>query len=326
MESIKNHLKQIDQYLDQNKFSGNPQNLYDPLNYILSLGGKRLRPVLTLISAKMFGEINQAVLAAASSIEIFHNFSLIHDDIMDQAPLRRGKETVHIKWNEATAILSGDLMLVKAYEQLVKSGAHSLQQKLELFNKTAAEVCEGQQIDMNFELQNDVSEEEYIEMIRLKTAVLLAASLKMGAIINNAHESDADLLYKYGENIGIGFQLMDDILDAFGDPETFGKQVGGDIISNKKTYLLIQLKKAVENDQIDNEKLHYWLGLKEFNQEEKVKSIIDLYLKYQIKQKAEEKMNEYFNLSQVLLNQINLSKEAKKELEFYTEYLRGRTN
>lgn len=326
MESIKNYLKQIDQYLDQNKFSGNPQNLYDPLNYILSLGGKRLRPVLTLISAKMFGEINSSVLAAASSIEIFHNFSLIHDDIMDQAPLRRGKETVHIKWNESTAILSGDLMLVKAYEQLVNSGENNLKNKLELFNKTAAEVCEGQQIDMNFELQNEVTEAEYIEMIRLKTAVLLAAALKMGAIINHASESDSNLLYQYGEHIGIGFQLMDDILDAFGNPETFGKQVGGDIIANKKTYLLIHLLKAVENNPTDFDKLQYWLQLKEFNQEEKVKAIIDLYLKYEIKTKAEQKMNEYFNLGQTLLNQINLPAEAKKELEFYTEYLRGRTN
>src|SRR5690606_31980665 len=215
-----------------------PKSLYDPLHYILSLGGKRIRPILTLAAAQMFSDNYKAAMPQSIAIEMFHNFSLIHDDIMDKAPLRRGKTTVHKKWNTNTAILSGDLLLIKAYEQLAQCKPNYLPEILHVFNKTATQVCEGQQFDMDFETAQTVTVNNYLEMIRLKTAVLLGCSLQIGAIIGAANQNDAQNCYTFGENLGIAFQLMDDYLDAFGNPEKFGKQVGGDILANKKTYLL----------------------------------------------------------------------------------------
>jgi geranylgeranyl diphosphate synthase type II len=230
-----NHLLQIvEETIKNNPFKGKPENLYDPLNYILGLGGKRIRPVLTLMSAELFSDSIEKAVPSAMAVELFHNFSLIHDDIMDKAPLRRGQSTVHIKWDTPTGILSGDLMLVKAYEQLMLSEQKYWPALLTVFNKTASDVCDGQQMDMNFETQKNVLESDYLEMIKLKTSVLLGCSLKMGAIVADAEDSNCSELYNFGVNLGMGFQLMDDYLDAFGTPELVGKQPGGDILSDKK--------------------------------------------------------------------------------------------
>ena len=226
-------------FLESNSFDKAPVNLYSPVNYILSIGGKRMRPILTLMATDLFGGDSKDSLHAAMAVEVFHNFTLLHDDIMDDAPLRRGKQTVHEKWDVNTAILSGDVMMIKAYGFLMEYKGEVYRAVMEVFNQTAIEVCEGQQMDVDFETRSDVSLEEYVEMIKLKTSVLVACALKMGAVIAGASDKDADLIYDFGLNLGLAFQLQDDYLDAFGNPETFGKQVGGDIIENKKTYLYI---------------------------------------------------------------------------------------
>ncbi len=240
MHSYPELLALIEEEIASQPFKGTPQNLYDPLNYILQLGGKRIRPVLALMGCELFSDNFERAMPLAMSIELFHNFSLIHDDIMDKAPLRRGKPTVHKKWDRNIAIQSGDLMLVKAYEALAQSKVKNLNLLFEIFNQTATGVCEGQQMDMNFEKQDDVTELEYIEMIRLKTSVLLGCSLQLGAMVAGAKVEDAKSLYHFGIHLGLGFQLMDDYLDAFGTPEEVGKQPGGDILSGKKTLLVIQ--------------------------------------------------------------------------------------
>ena len=227
-------------FLAEQELEQEPKNLYKPINYILNLGGKRMRPILTLMAADLFGGNHKDALQAALAIEIFHNFSLVHDDIMDDAPLRRGKATVHEKWDINTGILSGDAMLILAYRCLETYGSTNLSQLLPLFSKTAMEVCEGQQFDIDFETRDDVSLTEYLRMIEFKTSVLVAAALKMGAIVAGANTADQDNIYEFGRNLGIAFQLQDDYLDAFGDPKTFGKQVGGDIIENKKTFLYLK--------------------------------------------------------------------------------------
>jgi geranylgeranyl diphosphate synthase type II len=239
----------LDQYINQieseilaYKLPQEPANLYDPLRYFFGLGGKRLRPVLTLMTASNFGAQGANAIHAAMAIELFHNFSLIHDDIMDEAPVRRGKQTVHKKWNEHIAILSGDVLFVKAYESLAKCDVKFLPELLNLFNKTAAEVCEGQQMDMDFETRNFVSEEEYIEMIRLKTSVLLGCSLQFGGIVSDLNKSKQEALYNFGQNMGIAFQIKDDLLDLYGDSAKVGKQIGGDVLSDKKTLLSIKAK------------------------------------------------------------------------------------
>lgn len=237
-------------HLEKRKKSRTPRNLYEPIEYIMGLGGKRLRPVLTLMGCDLFGGGLDKALPAALAVEIFHNFSLVHDDIMDDAPLRRGKATVHEKWNINTGILSGDAMLINAYQCFERYEGAVLSDLLHLFSKTAIEVCEGQQYDVDFETRQDVTIAEYLTMIEYKTAVLIAAALKMGAIVANAPKPDQDLIYEFGRNLGIAFQLQDDFLDAFGDPETFGKQVGGDIIENKKTFLYLKaIEKSTETDR-----------------------------------------------------------------------------
>lgn len=217
-----------------------PANLYDPLRYFMKLGGKRMRPILTLLGAEMFGQSKESAIKAALAIEVFHNFTLIHDDIMDEAPLRRNQETVHTKWNQSIAILSGDVLFVKAYELLTQQPTGDLRFLIEIFNRTAIEVCEGQQLDMDFESRKDVSVDEYIEMIRLKTSVLLGCALEFGAVTSNASKEDCAHIYDFGVNIGLAFQIQDDILDLYADPEKFGKQVGGDVLSNKKTMLYLK--------------------------------------------------------------------------------------
>ncbi len=242
MNSISNYIKQIESELSNFELPKHPENLYDPLRYFFDLGGKRLRPALTLMTADNFGAKGNNALHAAMAVELFHNFSLIHDDIMDEAPYRRGKETVHTKWNNHIAILSGDVLFVKAYESLAKCEAKYLPVLLNLFNKTATEVCEGQQMDMDFEKRLEVSEEEYIEMIRLKTSVLLGCALQFGAIVSGVDKSIQQSLYNFGQYIGIAFQIKDDLLDLYGEPDKVGKQTGGDILSDKKTLLSIKAK------------------------------------------------------------------------------------
>ncbi len=298
--------------IKETKYGQEPAELYDPLTYIMDLGGKRLRPVLTLIGANLFGDWQKAVKPAVG-IEVFHNFTLMHDDIMDAAPIRRGKPTVHEKWNPNIAILSGDVMLVAAYELMLNVPTKSLKQVIKRFNRTAAEVCEGQQLDMNFASQTDVSKDDYINMIRLKTAVLLGFALELGAIIAGANEAEQQLVNAIGVNFGIGFQLDDDILDVYGDPATFGKQVGGDIIENKKTYLLIN---AIEKAEGLNKKLlEGWLNRKSFDKDEKVASVTKIYNELNIREVAELKKQEYFDLGFEALKKLNAPEDKKALLK-----------
>lgn len=302
-------------------YKGNPEELYHPINYILQLGGKRLRPVLVGMAAELFDGKKHEVDAIAKAIEIFHNFSLVHDDIMDNAPLRRGKKTVHEKWNTNIAILSGDVMLVKAYEELIKGNYTNLASIIQVFNQTAIEVCEGQQLDMNFETRSSVSLEEYIEMIKLKTSVLLGGAVKMGALAVGANENDAQKIYQFGVNMGIAFQLMDDYLDAFGDPEKFGKQVGGDILSNKKTYLNIL---ALEKDSTREAKK--WLSSTNFIDEEKVNGMLNIYRTYQIDEACKAKMNFYYELALQNLKEINVAETKKQVFIQFAQWLMNRSN
>ncbi|GAB2521334.1 polyprenyl synthetase family protein [Spirosoma aerophilum] len=280
-----------------------PPELYDPIKYIMSLGGKRMRPLLTLMGAYLFTDDWRKAIRPALGVEVFHNFTLMHDDIMDKAPLRRGQLTVHEKWNGNVAILSGDVMLVNAYQLLLHIESDKLAMALARFSRTAAEVCEGQQMDMNFETRWDVSEAEYIDMIRLKTSVLLGYSLELGGLIGGADLETTRHLYDGGMNIGVGFQLKDDLLDVYGDPAKFGKQVGGDIIANKKTFLLIealaQAKGTVRDELID------WLTRTEFDKAEKVKAVTAIYNQLGIRELTEARINEYFALGFANFDQIN---------------------
>lgn len=283
--------KEITSYLDQLTLSKSPKNLYDPIDYIMSLGGKRLRPYLLLLSAKSFGADIKEVLPQAAAIELFHNFTLIHDDIMDHAPLRRGQETVHHKWNENIGILSGDAMFVKAYEQLVKlKDVRYLPKVVEIFNTTALKVCEGQQYDMDFETLEDVSIQDYLLMIRLKTAELLGGAMQLGALVGGADEKHQQLFYDFAIYIGIAFQLMDDLLDVYADQAKFGKQVGGDIIENKKTYLYLKLAEVISEEDVKE-----WDQLKvDSNNERKVKGVKALYNKYNIDKACKELIEQYY--------------------------------
>src|ERR1700761_3857242 len=291
-------------------FPGYPAELYEPITYILSLGGKRMRPALLLMACDLFGGDVDAALPPALAIEVFHNFTLMHDDIMDNAPLRRGRVTVHEKWNQNVGILSGDVMLIQGYKLMMQVKDHLLRPILDIFNNTAVGVCEGQQVDMEFEERNDVQIDEYINMIRLKTAVVLGGALKIGALIGGADEKDADLISSFGEHLGVAFQLQDDILDVYGDPEKFGKQVGGDIISNKKTYLLIKALELANANQAAE--LNNWLSLKQFDHIEKVSSVTAIYNSLNIRQQADEAMYAYADKAFEALDAINLP-EAHKQ-------------
>jgi geranylgeranyl diphosphate synthase type II len=283
----------LENHIQGFSYGESPQELYEPIAYIMSLGGKRIRPLLTLMAYSLYKEDFQNILTPAMAVEVFHNFTLMHDDIMDDAPLRRGNQTVHEKWNANTAILSGDVMLVKAYDMLLEIEASKLKLCIQLFNKTAAEVCEGQQKDMNFETLPTVSEEDYVDMIRLKTAVLLGFALQFGAILAGAPEADAQHLYNFGVNIGIGFQLKDDLLDVYADKAKFGKQVGGDIISNKKTFLLLKAKELAKGNT--KTLLENWIEAKDFDKAEKVAGVTAIYDELGIKELTESKMKEYFD-------------------------------
>ncbi len=300
-------------HINETEYGKNPKELYEPISYMMQLGGKRLRPILSLMACNLFEENVEKALHAAHAIEVFHNFSLVHDDIMDNAPLRRGKDTVYKKWNMPIAILSGDLMMIKATQLLCKTNDVDIRELLDVFNNTAVEVCEGQQIDMNFETQKSVSHEEYLEMIKLKTAVLLGCSLQIGAIIGGANKEDAKHLYEFGINIGLAFQIQDDILDSFGDGSITGKQVGGDIISNKKTLLLIELIDSVhKDDQLLLEK-----AMNNQNDNDKITVVLSLYNKYKIKEFAEEKKEIYLNLAYEHLSKVEIE-ESKKVIIIHT--------
>ncbi len=300
-------------------WSIDPQNLYAPIEYVLSLGGKRIRPVTALMACQLFsGEATKAIKPALA-LEVFHNFTLLHDDIMDRAEMRRNQPTVHVKWNDNTAILSGDAMLIKAYQLLEQCDPEYLSKLLKIFSQTAAEVCDGQQYDMDFENRLDVTVNEYIEMIRLKTAVLLACSLKMGAICGGASEKDAQFLYEFGIGIGIAFQLKDDLLDVYGDAKDFGKEIGGDICCNKKTFLLINAINQAEGD--DKKELLDWITKKEFDRNEKVEAVTKIYDKLHLRTITENKMKEYYDQALDALRKIQKSEEEKTDFYQLAEKL-----
>src|ERR1700744_4042413 len=284
------------------QFPEYPGQLYEPITYILSLGGKRMRPALLLMACELFGgDVNKA-LKPAMAIEVFHNFTLMHDDIMDNAPIRRGKITVHERWNKNVAILSGDVMLIEGYKLMMQVDNSILRQVMDIFNETAVGVCEGQQLDMEFETRDVVDINEYINMIRLKTAVVLGGALKIGALIGGASTEDASLLSEFGVHLGVAFQLQDDILDVYGDPEKFGKQVGGDIISNKKTYLLIKALELAKAETLAE--LNNWLSASKFDNTEKVDAITAIYNSLNIRQHAEIAMQAYAEKAFTALEQI----------------------
>lgn len=310
--------KALQEFIQSNK--GNPSELYEPINYALNLGGKRIRPILVLLSNELFGGKSSDAMNAALAIEVFHNFTLLHDDIMDNAPLRRGKATVHEFWNSNIAILSGDTMFVQSYQLMASVKSDRLAELLSLFSKTAIEVCEGQQHDMNFEQLKSVSIDEYIQMITLKTAVLLAASLEIGAIIANASPQDAQYMYDYGKNIGVAFQLQDDILDVYAQQADFGKQVAGDIVSNKKTILMLKaFEQANEQQKVSLSEL-----LNETNPHTKIQGVMKVYEDLQVKYKAEEIMNAYFQKADDILDKTSLKLESKEILRAFSNALKNR--
>lgn len=310
---ISNYQKDFIEYLASTKWVKEPVNLYEPIEYIIKLGGKRMRPVLTLMAADIFSGAYQKAMPAALAIEVFHNFTLIHDDIMDDAPLRRGKDTVHEKWDLNTGILSGDAMLILAYQYFENYEPIVFQKLAKLFSKTALEVCDGQQLDVDFETRSDVTIEEYINMIRLKTSVLVAAALKMGALVSNTSETNANLIYEFGLNLGLAFQLQDDYLDAFGNPETFGKQVGGDIMENKKTYLYLK-SLEVANEQ-DRSKLQFYYNQKLADNSYKITEVLRIFEQNDIPVMIKEQIEKYTEKAFETLFLINISDQKKQILK-----------
>ena len=315
-------LKLVNGYLDTLANNRQPDSLYAPIRYVLSIGGKRIRPVLTMLAYNMYKDDAEDILPVACGIETYHNYTLLHDDLMDNASLRRGHQTVHKKWDANTAILSGDSMLVLAYQLIAKSSPDKLKAVLDLFTETALEIGEGQQYDMDFERRNDVSEDEYIEMIRLKTSVLLACSLKTGAIIAGAPEEEQETLYKFGEQIGLAFQLQDDYLDVYGDTKVFGKAIGGDITSNKKTYMLINaLNKANEEQR---QQLEHWINATDFNPAEKIEAVTRIYNEIGIDQLAQAKIAFYFEQSRQYLDKLSVEKSRQEVLRLYASDMMNR--
>lgn len=311
----------INKRLEELSYGDEPKELYDPIAYIMSLGGKRMRPLLVLLAYRLFKDDVESILDEAIAVEVFHNFTLMHDDIMDEAPIRRGQPTVHEKWDANVAILSGDVMLVKAYDLLLNAPG-DLKQIIKDFNACAAGVCEGQQLDMNFEGLPTVPEEVYINMIRLKTAVLLGFSLKLGAMLAEASEAEAQKLYDFGVQIGIGFQLKDDLLDVYADQAKFGKQVGGDIISNKKTFLLLKALELADSNQLSE--LNKWLQATDFDAAEKVKAVTAIYDEIGIRELTLAKMDEYFAKGFEALAAIQGDEKQKAVLSDFAHYLINR--
>jgi len=316
MHSFEELLKQFETYFSVRHFPEQPDTLYDPAQYILGIGGKRVRPVMVLMGNELFDEIKPDAWPVAATVELFHNFTLIHDDIMDQAPLRRGMETVHQKWGVNTAILAGDAMMIRSYDYLNKVSTDVLPRILAVYNKTALEVSEGQQLDMDFEKRSDVSLDEYRNMIQLKTSVLLAASLKMGAMIGGASEGNANHLYEFGRNLGIAFQVQDDYLDAFGDPAKFGKQVGGDILANKKTFLMIHAAQSA--DAATKEEL---TRLQQTNPADKVEKVLSIFKKAGVDEWAMELKNQYLEKALHHLEEIAVLNKRKEPLKQLAGFL-----
>ena len=315
----------VEENLQKSIDRSSPAELYSPVRYMLSLGGKRMRPVLLLMSHEMFGGDFQKAMPAALAVEMFHNFTLLHDDIMDKAPTRRTKQTVHEKWNNNTAILSGDALFVQSVQEIAKCPTCEEEERkllLNLFLNTALEVCEGQQLDMNFESRNNVSLEEYISMIRLKTAVLIAASMQMGALLADALEEDQKNIYAFGENIGIAFQLHDDLLDMYGDHKKTGKQTGGDIVANKKTFLLIKAQELADSSH--RSEINHLLSNKQLLPEIKIKLVKNIFDRLDVKKHSEELIGQYFSKAFSILEKINIEKARKEMLKDYVEGLRGR--
>ncbi len=319
MQKFEYHLNKFNEFLDKQDFSFEPHELYDPIAYTLALGGKRIRPVMALLSCNIFGGKYENIINPSMGIEIFHNFTLLHDDIMDDAPIRRGKETVYRKWNPNIAILSGDTMFALAYKYITRTDPKFLADILEVFNKTAIEVCEGQQLDMNYEDMNNVTIDDYLNMIRLKTAVFLGASLKIGAIIGETSQENIDHIYCFGEHLGMAFQLQDDLLDVFGDEEKFGKQTGGDIITNKKTYLYLkafELAKGESLDLLNNNFIH-----NHPDQELKVKKIKKVYADLEVNKYVQKEIYRYYDKALLFLDKIEFNAESKNELKILADRL-----
>ena len=308
-------LELIQHYIDSLPYERKPESLYEPIKYVLSLGGKRIRPMLMLMSYALYKDDVESILPQAIGLETYHNYTLLHDDLMDNADVRRGMPTVHRKWDANTAILSGDSMLVLAYQRMQNCPADKLPAVLDVFTTTALEIGEGQQYDMEFETRNDVREEEYIEMIRLKTSVLLACATKIGAIMADAPKEDVENLYRFGERMGLAFQLQDDFLDVYGDPAVFGKAIGGDITSNKKTYMLITAIGKAEGE--DKATLMKWIDAKDFDREEKVKAVTAIYTKLGIDSMAKAKMEEYYAEALEALAKVSVPEEKKAQLRDY---------
>ena len=308
-------LKKVNEALDNLVYDRQPASLYDPIRYVLSIGGKRVRPVLTLLTYNLYKDDPLSIMSQAIGLETYHNFTLLHDDLMDNADMRRGHETVHKKWDANRAILSGDTMLLQAFERVEECDPTKLPDVFKVFIQTTLEIGEGQQLDVEFETRNDVTEDEYIEMIRLKTSVLLACACKVGAIMAGASADDTDNLYKFGEKLGLAFQLQDDLLDVYGDPAVFGKNIGGDITSNKKTYMLINAFNRATPAQ--REELTKWVNAKEFDRNEKVAAVTKLYNEIGIRKLCEQKMEQYYQESLVYLAKVNVSDERKAELKAY---------
>jgi geranylgeranyl diphosphate synthase type II len=322
MHTIYQYQEFLSEYLHAQYETKEPRNLYEPIHYILDLGGKRMRPVLTLMSAEVFDADYKKALPAALAVEVFHNFSLVHDDIMDDAPLRRGQETVHEKWNLNTGILSGDAMLILAYQYFEQYEPLIFRDLAKLFSKTALEVCEGQQWDVDFEERTDVTIAEYLKMIQYKTAVLVAAAMKMGAIIAETSVENANLIYDFGLNLGLAFQLQDDFLDAFGNPETFGKQVGGDIIENKKTYLY--LKAVAFSNEMEAQELKTLFSIQPEDSTDKIERVKALFNSSGASKATQDAIQDFTFKAFQTLDQMNISTEKKEMLKAFGENLMGR--
>lgn len=310
MRTFEEICRTIEEALARLTFDQPPRSLFDPITYTLSLGGKRIRPALALMACDLFGGKNEDVLQPALGLEVFHNFTLLHDDLMDEADRRRDKPTVHKLWNPNVAILSGDAMLICAYQLVAKANDKAI---LELFSRTALEICAGQQYDMEFESRSDVTEEEYLEMIRLKTAVLLACALKVGAMIGGASTADADALYDYGIHIGLAFQLQDDLLDVYGDPKTFGKNIGGDILCNKKTFLLINALSAASEEQ--RQVMEDWMARKTYDAQEKIAAFTNLYNELSIRDLTERRIEDYYRMANEDLARLRIAPETLSVLK-----------
>lgn len=320
MKPFQAYLDTVNQAIAAIPYPQQPSQLYEPIAYHMALGGKRVRPVLALMACDALGGDTAAALDAAVGIEMFHNFTLLHDDVMDNADVRRGKPTVHRRWNDNTAILSGDTMLTIATQYIARTANW---QVMDLFNKTAIEIYEGQQWDMDYEERNDVTVEEYINMIRLKTSVLLGCALKTGALIARADDKDADMIYQAGVNMGLAFQLRDDVLDVWGDPVTFGKEIGGDIMNNKKTFLLINAMQLATGDNADE--LRHWLNDPYTSREDKVAGVTALYERLGVRQMAEDAITGYNDLAVAAFNQLKISDDDKAAFIALANKLSGRT-